>query len=471
MNHSQIWLIVSIVVITLFLTPSHATNGYFQTSYSPKSTGMAGATVAAPQDAIAAAVNPAGMGLVGERVDLSMSFFTLIREVSLDPRAVGGSFEVSSRSGRNVVFVPTLGFTRRISDKLSWGISTYANGLNTTYRRNIYDETIAVLGAAAIGGPTAAAAVRPGTRTGTPDTGILGVDTAQTVIAPTLSYQIHPDHTLGISALLNIQYLKVRGLGNFQCFTKTGATQNPVACAPGGLGPLAPGFRPSDSLTDNGYDWAFGGGLRVGWIGQVHSKLTLGVAASTRIYMTNFDKYRELFADNGNFDVPANITAGLAFRPFDPLLIAFDYQRIFYGDVKTIANPGPVPSPTGPAIPSGSGLLGAKNGLGFGWKDINIYRLGVQYQFDRQWTVRAGYSWNDQPFDGDQLLFNVISPVVNKQHATFGFTYRPNDHSEWNFAYRHALDERVSTNTTALGIPGSIKMFQNVVEIGYSWQF
>ncbi len=56
-------------------------------------------------------------------------------------------------------------------------------------------------------------------------------------------------------------------------------------------------------------------------------------------------------------------------------------------------------------------------------------------------------------------------------YATFGLTYRPNDHSEWNLAYMHALDERVNTNTTAFGIPGSIKMYQNAVEIGYSWQF
>jgi hypothetical protein len=44
---------------------ANATNGYFSHGYGAKSQGMAGVGIALPQDALAAATNPAGTALVG----------------------------------------------------------------------------------------------------------------------------------------------------------------------------------------------------------------------------------------------------------------------------------------------------------------------------------------------------------------------------------------------------------------------
>ena len=52
-----------LIVLSLFLTyPTYATDGYFPHGYGVKSQGMGGIGVAFPQDSIAAAMNPAGMG-------------------------------------------------------------------------------------------------------------------------------------------------------------------------------------------------------------------------------------------------------------------------------------------------------------------------------------------------------------------------------------------------------------------------
>ncbi len=449
-----------------------ATTGYFALAYGPKSSSMAGAVVAAPQDATIAAVNPAGMGLVGERVDISLMLFSPHREASLDPRALGGSFEVEKKSSRDIFLIPNGGFSYRINDRLSWGLSVYGNGgMNTTYSRNIYDETAAVLGAAAMGGAAGAALVPEGSTTGIADTGELMIDLGQLILAPTLSYQATSNHSFGISALLGVQYFKAKGLGNFQCFTRTGATQNGNACAPGNPGPLAAGFVGANDLTDNGYDIAYGIGVRVGWVGKIHPMVTLGVAGASPIYMTKFNKYSDMFAEQGGFDIPANFTAGIAFRPVTDFLLSFDYQRIFYGGVNAVANKGPVASPSGPSIPAGQSYLGESNGLGFGWEDINVYRIGLQYQFNPSWTFSAGYSWNDRPFDADQLLFNILAPAVNTKHMTFGISYSPDKYSEWNLSYQHAFEETLSSEQTAFGVPGSVSMYQNAVEIGYSWKF
>jgi long-chain fatty acid transport protein len=95
----------------------------------------------------------------------------------------------------------------------------------------------------------------------------------------------------------------------------------------------------------------------------------------------------------------------------------------------------------------------------------------VDYQYNREWNFRAGYSYNDQPIPDDQLLFNILAPATPRNHATVGFTYRSSDRSEWNFAYMHAFEEKVTSDQTAFGVPGEIKMFQNLIDLSYSYIF
>jgi long-chain fatty acid transport protein len=460
------------IMMALIAPQAHATTGYFSLAYGAKSMGLAGAVVANPQDSLAAAANPAGMSLVGPRIDAGLLFFSPSRSGELDPRVVGGSFLVDDTSDRNLFLIPSFGYTRRINNSLWGGVSIYGNGgMNTSYHRNIYDETSAVLGAFQVGGAPAAASVPEGTKTGMPDTGTLGVDLSQLIIAPSLTKEIQKDHWLGASLLIGIQRFAARGFGNFQCFTQTAAAANPAACSPGGAGPLTPGFVPSNYLTDNGYDMSYGLGVRVGWIGSLNDKVTLGATVASKIYMSKFDKYKELFAEGGNFDIPANYALGIAVDTTPDLKISFDYQRILHGDIKAISNPGPVPSATGPSLPPGTGLLGTDNGLGYGWQDIDVYRLGAAYTYNKQWTLRAGLAYNDNPIPDDQLLFNITAPGVVKRHLTVGFTYKPGDAHELNAAYMHAFKERQETNTTALGVPGANEMSQDAIDLSYSWLF
>ena len=487
MNKATGWLKTASIITGLAMSASaSATTGYFQLGFGARSVGMAGATVSNPQDSLAASVNPAGMGMVGERVDAGLRFFSPgDRSASLKTSAFGATYDVEDTSRRNMFFVPSLGYTSRINDRMTWGISMYGNGgLNTTYDRNLYDETAGFLGAITPppGGPGFPPDQVPEGTTpndlfeagGLPikidNVGTLGVDLVQGIIAPTLSFKVHEKHTLGASLLVGIQRFSARGLGNFQCFTQTGQS------IPAGSGSCAAtggaySATPSDSLTNNGSDWAYGAGIRVGWIGEVHPKLSLGAAVASKIYMTEFDDYSELFAEDGDFDSPANFTVGLTFKPTTELSLSFDFQRIYYEGVTSISNPGPVFSPAGPALPPGGGLLGTDDGLGFGWENINVYRIGADYHYNREWNFRAGFSYNDQPIPDDQVLFNVLAPATPKIHGTLGFTYRPSDNSEWSFAYMHAFEETVSTSQTAFGVPGEIKMEQNAFDLSYAYKF
>lgn len=466
-----------------------ATAGYFMLGYGAKSMGMAGAVVSNPQDAIAAASNPAGMALVGQRVDAGLRFFNPVREAEIDTTAYGATFDVADKSRRNLFLIPNIGFTKSLSDRLWWGFTVYGNGgLNTTYDRNIFDETFVVFGAFGAGGPGAAATVPEGTTTpvalapnpANANVDTLGVDLAQSIQALSIAYKASEAHTLGASLLIGVQRFSARGLGNFQCFTGSVAT-NPanVNCPTTGVATV-----PSQYLTNNNSDWSYGAGIRLGWIGDITPMLTLGASAASKIYMTEFDDYRELFAEQGDLDIPANFALSATFKASPKLNLSLDFQRILYEGVNSISNPGPVASPAGPSTPTppippcpNCEWLGLDNGMGFGWKDTNVYRIGAEYMYDSNWTFRAGFAYNDQTIPEDQVLFNILAPAVIRKHATVGFSYRPDSSMEWSFAYMHALSETTRTAaspfsiTGVVNVPAEISMYQNSVDISFALKF
>src|ERR1035438_7441564 len=67
-------------------------------------------------------------------------------------------------------------------------------------------------------------------------------------------------------------------------------------------------------VTNNGYSYAGGAGVRVGWLGELNRVVSVGATYQSRTYMSKFDRYRGLFAERGGFDVPANFAGGGAVK-------------------------------------------------------------------------------------------------------------------------------------------------------------
>lgn len=128
-------LTVSTTLAALFsLTPAHATNGPMPHGYGVKAMGMGGASIALPQDALAAANNPAGMAFVGDRLDLGLSV------VLVDPKSRIGGTEFDG-DGVKAVPVPDFGYNRLIDERQSIGVSVYGNGVSTVYDRPLLTGT------------------------------------------------------------------------------------------------------------------------------------------------------------------------------------------------------------------------------------------------------------------------------------------------------------------------------------------
>ena len=424
-----------------------ATNGYFQHGYGLKAKGMAGVGTAMAVDAFGGANNPASMVWVGNRVDFGADLFSPRREASRfgsDPAL--GPIDGSAESDSNYFLVPEFGYNKMINPNLSLGVTVYANGgMNTDYPGGQIPAASACAGF----NPT------PGPYNLLCGNGRLGVDLSQLVIAPTVAYKLHPNHSVGISPLIGIQRFKVDGLQAFD---------NPAfSTSPG-------------NVTNRGHEYAYGFGARVGWFGKLSESVNVGAAYSTKVYMSEFDKYRGLFAEQGDFDMPENYNVGIAVKVSPKVTVAADYQRINYNDVKSVGN---TQVNLIPCFFGGNAAfcLGGNQGAGFGWKDVNVFKIGFEYQYDQRWTWRAGYDHTDNPIRGSDIDFNILAPGVVQDHVTLGFTYKTKSGGELTMAYMHAFSNSVTApsllNTFAGGADAgsvSIKMYQNAVGIAYGWK-
>ena len=425
-----------------------ATNGYFQHGYGLKSKGRAGVSTAIVDDTFGGATNPAKMVFVGNRIDFGADLFSPRRETSRSgSAALLGPLDAAVDSDSIYFIVPEFGYNRMINSNLSLGVTVYANGgMNTDYPGGQIPNASGCN--AAFGGFNPA----PGPYNVLCGNGRLGVDLMQLVIAPTLSYKVAPNQSIGVSPLIGYQRFALEGAQAF-----SGFSTSPV------------------NLSNRGHDSAHGFGVRVGWFGQLTSAFSVGAAYSTKIYMGKFDKYQGLFAEQGDFDMPENYNFGFAYTVNPRLMVAADYQRINYSDVKSVGNPSAnLLQCAGGVLAS---CLGGSNGAGFGWRDVNVWKIAFEYQQSQNLTLRAGYHRTDNPIRAQDVTINILAPGVVQDHVSFGATYKTSSGGELTFAYMHAFSKSVTGpslfNNFTGGLPAgteTIKMYQNSFGIAYGWR-
>ena len=413
---------------------AHATDGYFSHGYGMKAKGRGGASTAMATDSFGGAVNPATMIFAGERIDLGIDWFRPDRSARREGSAGGTGFLDGSAEGNESenFFIPEFGYNKLLDPNLSLGITVYGNGgMNTDYPTGQLDQ-----GVCQMGPPTG---VRANLLCGS---GNLGVDLSQLIFAPTLAYKFAPNQSVGVSPLIAYQRFKAYGLQPFAAISSDPA-----------------------NLTNRGYDDSWGAGVRVGYFAQLTPAFAVGAAYSTKIDMQEFDKYRGLFAEQGDFDIPENYNLGVAFNATPALTIALDYQRINYNKVASVGNPSNVPG-------TGSAALGASSSsIGFGWQNVDVIKLGVEYQWDSRLLLRAGYNHSDNPVTSRDVTFNILAPGIVEDHLTLGFTYALQGGSEITMAYMHAFENSISGPANNPNFPagGTETLEMSESSLGIAW--
>jgi len=410
--------IAAVVLAMGFAQAAYATNGYFSNGYNADAKAMAGAGVAVNNGVLGLAQNPALGTATGNQSEACINVFLPNRTAT-----VGGAAPLTPGSyhSRNSYFIiPCMGANFKLNDRSTLGFLIYANGgMNTEYSGNPF----AGLGAGS---------------------SPLGVNLEQVFISANYAFDVNDSLSVGVAPIFALQRFEAYGLQAFAPLSS-----NPAR------------------VTNQGIDTKTGWGANFGLAWRPSDAWTFGASYRSKINMGKFDRYAGLFAGQGGFDIPATAIVGAAYTPAanPALTLSAEYQRIFYGDVASIANSGAL---------LGGAPLGAANGPGFGWQDMDVVRLGAIYKANPKLTLRGGISYaSDFLKNSNEVLFNILAPATPKWHASIGASYRLSDKLKLTGAYTHAFDAQVigANLTPGFGQPVGLSMFQNELSIGLSYKF
>ena len=464
------------IATLLLTTPLWATNGYFMHCTGSKNKALAGGGLAMPEDAISVANNPAAALANAGKYDLGIAVFSPLRHYKTGDSLINGnfgSFTIGPNdidSDANYFFVPHMAGAWTINDESAWSVAFYGKGgMNTRWEGGTatFDPD---------GPGPAPITTFPGTFGGsiTGVSGTTGVDLSQAFLEVGYARSAGENFTWGVSLVGVMQVFAARGIGSFGPYTETFA--NSIVT---GGGPV-----PVNNLSDNGHDQSYGLGGKIGIQWEVTEKLSFAASYQSEISMSEFDKYADLFAEHGDFDIPSDLKVGITYRPNPGFALNFDVENIWYGDIDSISNPvrNVYACPTaGAGGTDVSSCFGGDNGGGFGWEDMTVYKISAQWGSGDDWTWRAGFSHADQPIPDNEVLFNILAPATVEDHLTFGFTKALESGNEWSMAFMYALNKKVTgpANPADRFVTGnpfdptqtvSIDMDQWEIEFSFGWR-
>ena len=412
-------VLAAVAASLLLVNSAIATDGYFLTGYGTKQQGRGGTGVALPGDSLTAATNPAGLTLVGDRLDFGLTLFRPIRSGTIVGNQlppgypdVNGTYDASRVKD---FFLPELGYSHLFRPNLAVGVALYGNGgLNTSYT-----TPIPLLG----------------TTRG-------GVDLEQLFISPALAYKLGAHHSFGIAANIAYQRFAAEGIQNF---ANANYSTDPT------------------NVTNNGYSNSYGAGVRIGWIGELSRYLNVGATYQTQTYASKFSRYSGLFAQGGKFDIPANFAGGVAVRISPKAAVQFDAERILYGQIKAVANSGANQAPLGAS--NGPRLWMARH---YRHQDRSGLRCELRAHPAGRLQLLPG------SFQRHASFLQPARPCCNSASPAHGRNLDAEERKEINFANIHAFEGRVSgVNAIPPAAGGGdidLHMDQNSFQVSFGWK-
>lgn len=374
-----------------------------------KTSGMAQTSVAYPIDAFAGAYNPAAITLLCDRLDVGITWQQyyqranfrdfpdyndqIFANIGVDPVVFNDlSLDGSTSSD---IYLPEVGINKRFCFSGCSFPFEVSGGFVLYNRYDIkanYDQPLAFFG--------------------TTDTKF---EYLHEVASFLLAAKFCKMHSLGISLDYNLQRLKVNGL---ELFSSDTANVGEVYSA-----------HP-DYVTNKGYNYSNGWGVTLGYLFEWRC-FKAGAAWHPKTSMQDFNKYRGLVANEGDFDIPQRFTMGISYRFLPCMAVAFDYEHICWREVPFFRNS---------VFPNLNNekdkyRFGAGRGAGFNYRNQSIYRFGAEYMMNRCLTLRLGFRYNDNPINRDANYLNLLTLDCMEHLVTFGATYRLNRCHELSFFY------------------------------------
>lgn len=225
-----------------------------------------------------------------------------------------------------------------------------------------------------------------------------GAGLERTFIMPTLTRAVGETTSVTGALVIAYQQFATPGLGS------TSVSVLLPSAAPGTFNPGA--FN----------ETSVGSAVRLEVEERLADSLTLHTAFQSKLDMQAFQNYRGVFADPGDFDVPAIASVGLGWTPTARHRFGFDVQHVMYSDVNTF---------TSSALPTRFlSLLGDGATPDFAWRDLTVYGVDWSWQMSARDAIKLRYSTQLQPEPSSELLYQALEDDFTDNNFALGFTHR-----------------------------------------------
>ncbi|SCA62670.1 Uncharacterized protein SCG7086_AC_00210 [Chlamydiales bacterium SCGC AG-110-P3] len=419
------YLYLSLQTLTLWLllvsSNLHSANGAYMIGYGTKSRGMAGISIALPQDALVSLTNPAGMVWIGNRVDANIAYLHTKYWEEISGNAFGKNGHADLNTFRNVGSAEA-GYNHMITSRFSLGatVAPLAGGI-VHHRKRLSDPA---------------------------GQGPHKISVAFGALSPCFATRIGCNHSIGAAVDLVVGLIDVQGFESIQI----------------NFGSASP-----SKVTNNGWDIAPGVGVRLGWLTRATPRLRIGAAYRSKTYMMRFKKYEGFLTPRGKVNLPQRIDIGAAYDLGCSTTVAVDIGKVYYKQIRTWS---------GPAFDATKPRWGAPGGPGLGWNNQTIMKAGIAHKFcalSSNFTGRLGLNYSPSPIRRTRTNNNNSTPATTRYHVTTGLSWKQRCGAEWSLAYGAGLQERIrgtdaSIPTATGGGRSDIYSLIHRLEIGWGCQ-
>ena len=119
---------------------------------------------------------------------------------------------------------------------------------------------------------------------------------------------------------------------------------------------------------------------------------------------------------------------GASYKITNNTTVALDVMRVYWSDVD---------------------FLNEKGGIGY--RDQNVYRIGVSHSIGDSWEVRMGYSYADKFAFSDYASGLFLGPGISNESYAFGVSHRLSSDYEIQLGYERHIPQSLNGSGVSAG--------------------
>lgn len=177
-------------------------------------------------------------------------------------------------------------------------------------------------------------------------------------------------------------------------------------------------------------DSSYGAGARVDIGNALADRLRWNFGYQSRVGMGALTNYRGVFADPGDFDIPASASANFSYALTPQFDVDVGVQRVMYSAITPF---------TSSNLPTRFlALLGDGGSPVFAWRDLDVYSIGWTLRAEKLGAVQLRYTTRQQPVPTSRLLENALASATANDTISLGWSRGFGQNANVSFAASYA---------------------------------